>query len=49
MLDYWIFAGGVVVDAVWAAGRKRVEGGRHIRRDAISRRFNQVMRELAQA
>ncbi|CAD7057192.1 MULTISPECIES: formimidoylglutamate deiminase [Pseudorhizobium] len=49
LLDYWIFAGGVVVDAVWAAGRKRVEGGRHIRRDAISRRFNHVMRELAQA
>ncbi|MBB6182448.1 formimidoylglutamate deiminase [Pseudorhizobium flavum] len=49
LLDHWIFAGGVAVDTVWAAGRKRVEGGRHVKRDAISRRFNQVMKELARA
>lgn len=49
LLDHWIFAGGVAVDTVWAAGRKLVEGGQHIKRYAISRRFNQVMLELAQA
>lgn len=49
LLDHWVFAGGVAVDNVWAAGRKLVEGGRHIKRDAISRRFNQVMNELGRA
>lgn len=46
ILDHWIFAGGVAVDCVWALGRKQVEGGRHVRRDAIGRRFRTVMREL---
>ena len=38
-LDGWIFAGGAVVDRVWAAGIKRVEGGRHVARDALRQRF----------
>uniref|UniRef100_UPI0031011318 formimidoylglutamate deiminase n=1 Tax=Neorhizobium sp. EC2-8 TaxID=3129230 RepID=UPI0031011318 len=46
ILDHWIFAGGIAVDCVWALGRKQVEGGRHVRRDAIRRRFRTVMREL---
>ncbi|KKX33225.1 formimidoylglutamate deiminase [Rhizobium sp. LC145] len=46
ILDHWIFAGGVAVDCVWALGRKQVENGRHIRRDAISRRFRATMKEL---
>ncbi|SIQ87389.1 formimidoylglutamate deiminase [Rhizobium sp. RU35A] len=46
ILDHWIFAGGVGVDSTWISGRKLVEKGRHFRRDAISRRFETVMREL---
>jgi formiminoglutamate deiminase len=46
ILDHWIFAGAVSVDCVWARGRKQVEGGRHIKRDAISARFRSVMQEL---
>ncbi|KAB1111525.1 formimidoylglutamate deiminase [Neorhizobium galegae] len=46
ILDHWIFAGGIAVDCVWALGRKQVEGGRHVRRDAIGRRFRTVMQEL---
>lgn len=48
-LDHWIFAGGVSVDCVWALGRKQVEGGRHIRREAVNRRFLQTMTELLDA
>lgn len=47
ILDHWIFAGGIRVDCVWAAGRKQVEGGRHRRRDTISRRFLATVGELA--
>jgi formiminoglutamate deiminase len=46
ILDHWIFSGGVCVDSVWALGRKQVKNGRHLRRDAISRRFNSAMQEL---
>jgi len=46
LLDHWIFAGGVRVDTVWALGRKRVEGGRHLGRAAIERRFRNAMAEL---
>ena len=45
-LDQWLFAGGIRVDAVWALGRKQVSGGRHVRRDAISMRFQAAMRRL---
>lgn len=47
VLDQWIFANGIRVGSVWVRGRKQVESGRHIRREAISRRFHQVMAELA--
>lgn len=46
ILDHWLFAGGVSVDCVWARGRKQVEGGRHLKRDAIDRRFLAAMGEL---
>ncbi|WP_411906622.1 formimidoylglutamate deiminase [Rhizobium mayense] len=46
ILDHWTFAGGVKVDRVWALGRKQVEGGRHIKREAISARFRKAMAEL---
>ncbi|MBB3286475.1 MULTISPECIES: formimidoylglutamate deiminase [unclassified Rhizobium] len=46
ILDHWTFAGGVKVDGVWALGRKQVEGGHHIKREAISARFRKAMAEL---
>ncbi|MBB6485436.1 formimidoylglutamate deiminase [Rhizobium lusitanum] len=46
VLDHWTFAGGFKVDGVWALGKKQVEGGRHIKREAISARFHQAMAEL---
>ncbi|MDP9807979.1 formiminoglutamate deiminase [Rhizobium tibeticum] len=49
MLDHWMFAGGVVVNNVWALGHKQVEGGRHVARDAINRRFLKAMGELLAA
>lgn len=49
LLDHWIFAGGVSVEAVWARGRKQVAGGRHIRRDAVEARFRKTMADLLRA
>jgi formiminoglutamate deiminase len=46
VLDSWIFANGAEVDSVWVGGRKLVEGGWHVRRDAIAQRFRKAMREL---
>jgi len=46
VLDSWLFANGTRPDCVWVAGRKKVEGGRHNRRDEISSRFRKVMTEL---
>ncbi|HWT58588.1 MAG TPA: formimidoylglutamate deiminase [Rhizobium sp.] len=46
ILDHWLFAGGISVDCVWARGRKQVAGGRHVRREAIDRRFLAAMGEL---
>jgi len=47
ILDAWIFAGGAKVDSTWVRGQKLVEGGRHIRTDAIAKRFRKVMMDLA--
>ena len=49
LLDGWIFANGAEVDCVWVNGRKQVEGGRHLSREAIGRRFTATMRALAEA
>ena len=46
LLDHWVFAGGVEVDAVWSAGIKQVEDGRHVRRAEISSRFRAAMADL---
>ena len=40
-------AGGAKADCVWVRGRKMVEGGRHMRRDGIVRRFRAAMKALA--
>jgi formimidoylglutamate deiminase len=49
LLDHWMFAGGVGVDSVWSRGAKKVEGGRHVGREAINRRFLATMGELLAA
>ena len=48
LLDGWIFANGAAVDCVWVDGRKQVEGGRHVAREAVGRRFTATMRALAE-
>ncbi|AOF88636.1 formimidoylglutamate deiminase [Sinorhizobium sp. RAC02] len=49
LLDGWIFANGAEVDCVWVNGRKQVEGGRHVAREAIGQRFTRTMQALAEA
>lgn len=46
VLDQWIFASGVRVGSVWVRGKELVQSGRHIRREAITRRFHKVMADL---
>ena len=46
ILDAWIFANGAKVDCAWVRGKKLVEGGRHVRGEAIAKRFRKVMMEL---
>ena len=47
IIDSWIFGGGArLVDCVWRGGVKRVEGGRHIDRDAIDARYRAAMAKL---
>ncbi|MGC4029255.1 MAG: formimidoylglutamate deiminase [Steroidobacteraceae bacterium] len=47
LLDSWIFAAPAgSVDCVWVAGRKLVEGGRHLQREAIQRQYLQALQEL---
>jgi formimidoylglutamate deiminase len=46
-LDAWIFsAGNALVESVWSAGRKLVQGGRHASREKIAARFKTTMRRL---
>lgn len=48
LLDAWIFAAGnTAVDGVWAAGVKRVAGGRHVAREAVGRRFREATARMA--
>jgi len=49
ILDHWTFAGGVKIDCVWASGAKQVQGGVHIKRDAIAARFRAAMTRLLAA
>jgi formiminoglutamate deiminase len=47
ILDSWIFAGGrELIDCVWRAGEKVVQGGRHRDRDALIARYRRALREL---
>jgi formimidoylglutamate deiminase len=50
VLDAWIFAGSdrMACD-VWAAGRHMVQDGRHVARDAITRRYGETLRRLRDA
>jgi formimidoylglutamate deiminase len=49
-LDAWIFSSGRrSVDCVWRAGRKLVEGGQHIHREPIQRRYRQALHKVLQA
>jgi formimidoylglutamate deiminase len=46
-LDSWIVAARTSpIDAVWVRGRQLVAGGRHVRRDAVERRFTRVLSSL---
>jgi formimidoylglutamate deiminase len=45
MLDRWIFAGGGV-DCVWRAGRKLVEGGRHVAAAGVADRYRHRLSAL---
>ncbi len=45
LLDAFVFTGGGV-DRVWAAGARRVEGGRHVDRERVATRFRATMRRL---
>lgn len=49
LIDAWTFGAGVEIDCVWAMGRKRVAVGRHVEREAISRRFVATMTRLLSA
>jgi cytosine/adenosine deaminase-related metal-dependent hydrolase len=47
LLDSWIFASPRgAVDCVWVHGRKLVAEGRHVRGDAIRRKFDTTMEQL---
>ena len=47
LLDAWIFASRAsIVDCVWVAGNKCVEGGRHRAAEGIGRRFRRTMERL---
>jgi len=45
-LDRWIFANSAKVDCVWRGGVKRVEGGRHVAREAIAQRYRRALRTI---
>jgi len=48
LLDAFVFAGAGRPDCVWIGGRKLVESGRHILREATERRFRTALSELAE-
>lgn len=50
ILDAFIFAGSDrMISDVWAAGRHRVQGGRHVARDAITAAYRKALCDLADA
>lgn len=47
LVDSWLFAAPAgAVDCVWVGGRKRVEGGRHLQREAVAQRYRAALRAL---
>jgi formiminoglutamate deiminase len=46
IINGWIFARGVRVEATWVAGQQVVANGRHVRRDEIAAAFRATMRAL---
>jgi formimidoylglutamate deiminase len=48
VLDAWIFAGARAVDCVWSGGVRKVEGGRHVAREAVAARFVAAIKRLVQ-
>ncbi len=47
LLDAWIFASrGRAVERVWRGGRKVVEAGRHVDKDAITRRYRETLTKV---
>jgi len=47
LLDRWIFAASRgAIDCVWRNGRRVVEGGRHVARDAIAARYAKALGEV---
>jgi len=47
ILDSLVFAGSGAIDQVWSGGRRIVEGGRHVARDAIAAAYRRAVAELA--
>ncbi len=47
ILDSLVFAGSGAIDQVWSGGRRIVEGGRHVARDAIAAAYRKAVAELA--
>lgn len=45
LLDSWIFAGGRI-DCVWRLGRKLVQHGKHIAREAVSARYRRAVESV---
>ncbi|WP_141728173.1 amidohydrolase family protein, partial [Devosia insulae] len=45
-LDAFIFASGVSVADVWVRGKKQVVDGKHVKSDAVRRRFESTMHRL---
>jgi formiminoglutamate deiminase len=46
-LDHWVFAARrPLVDCVWRAGRRVVQGGRHIHAERIARRYRKALARL---
>lgn len=46
LIDSWVFASRAGIDCVWRGGVKRVEGGWHLRRDAIEARYRRALGRL---
>lgn len=47
VLDRWLFADNrPLIDRVWVGGRRWVEGGRHVARDAVAAAYSSCLNGL---